>query len=64
VNIDQRLPFILETCDCGDYKIVEQKGVCSSMCGFIGIVVFTCEMKQQLENLWVWEVASTGTTLN
>jgi len=29
------------------------------MCGFIGIVVCTCEMKQ-LENLWVWEVASKG----
>jgi hypothetical protein len=63
VNIDQRLPFILETCDWLDYKIsyriVEQKGVCSSICRVIGRVVFTHEMKQQLENLSVWKVAST-----
>jgi len=32
------------------------------MCRFIGII-FTHEMKQKLENLSVWEVASTGTTV-
>jgi hypothetical protein len=34
------------------------------MCMLIGIIVFTHEMKQKLENIFlVWKVASTQTTL-